>query len=117
MNKIVGLNAKSREMLSELISELKIESYKEGFEAGRKYGVVEGKNEISRISRLVHDKIRAGKRKSPNQQRAELILKAKEFVKSKRDIIWDGILVTTPNNEVKICNVEFIKKATESLVY
>ncbi|MEK3995505.1 hypothetical protein MKY29_12190 [Psychrobacillus sp. FSL K6-2365] len=107
-NKFRNLNEKAKFHLDQLIQEIHHVAYNEGYEAGKLVGAIDSAEEIN-------DKWLAERKvKSANQQRAELIEMAKKFVKDAKDKIWGGILVTMPNNEVKICNAEFIKKGNRT---
>jgi hypothetical protein len=166
MNKIVGLRKDLSDLLEKYESEARTKGYAEGFEAGRKYDVVEGNTKINEISELkVGDKVKfigevhkfggnvtkgkvyeisdittddrvlfvdddgnfesrsmirdsklhmfekvieTQKPKSPNQQRAELIQKAKEFVESKKRV--DGYYEVEAKGILRICKVEFYQK-------
>jgi len=110
-NRFRDLNAKAKYHLEQLMEEVHQVAYNEGYEAGHAVGkqeLIKGVRPLTAIFDEMHDVPVL----TPNQQRAKLIQKAKKLIKNAKDIIWDGILVTMPNNEVKICHAEFIKKGS-----
>lgn len=101
-NRISRISPERKQELKELIEEIRQESYQQGYEDGKSFAAEEA---VKRVGLA---------RKPANQQRAELIAKAKGIVKDTELKIWGGILVTLPNNEVKICHAEFIKKGNRT---
>ena len=91
MSTIKGLSEKNRNLLFELVKEIKAEGYAEGFEAGK--SAVESVEE-----------------KTPNQQRAELIEKAKKFVESKKDVFGRVAVVDPGSWSPWSCVPHFYKK-------
>lgn len=85
-NKFRKMNDKAKYRLDQLLTELHIASYSEGFEAGKTFGQYEDATSVKPV--LV---------KSPNQKRAELIQKAKDFVKEKQNSVIPGAYVFQEN--------------------
>lgn len=73
-NNIKGLSEATRALMDGLITQVRTEAYAEGFEVGKVFAAEEA---VKRVGLA---------RKSPNQLRAELILKAKFYIEDIEDI-------------------------------
>ncbi|MEK3975551.1 hypothetical protein [Psychrobacillus sp. FSL K6-1267] len=100
MNNIKGMSEKTRTLFEQFISEVQKESFAEGYEAGK-------------------SSIESVEEKTPNQQRAELIEKAKKFIEEcKKDSTWGGRVYFVPmaNGGQWICDVRFEVNASKRTI-
>ncbi|MEK3973683.1 hypothetical protein [Psychrobacillus sp. FSL K6-1267] len=117
MNINNGMDNKFRTEVSDLMTKTIVEVYetgfKKGYEAGKLVGVVDSVAEIN------NKWLAERKTKTPNQQRAELIEKAKKFIEEcKKDSTWGGRVYFVPmaNGGQWICDVRFEVNASKRTI-